>query len=298
MALQLSEPVQKSNPMVAAETYFAGRVGELTGGRYRVDVQPGGVLGDDNRVTEMVRTGQVGFCKILMANLTAYDKRLGVANLPYAFRNGDECVQCMNGELGRRCAAILQEHDLVVLAYFYGGDRNVYNGTRPIHVPADLRGLRIRVPQNIVSIDMMNALGAEPVPMSSNDITSALQQRLITGAENSAIFYMSEHHMAEAPYFSWTRHQHAVDVLLAGRRWLADLEAPMREAFVEAGRLTGVEQLRLWAAATKTQQAAAVEQGAKTNEVDLAAFRRALAPMVREQHGRFGDLATLLPELS
>ena len=106
--LELGEPVQKDNPMVAAETFFAEQVGALTGGRYRVAVRPGGVLGDDNRVTEMVRTGRLAFCKTLMANLTAYDKRLGVANLPYAFRDRDQCLESMNGELGRRCSRILE----------------------------------------------------------------------------------------------------------------------------------------------------------------------------------------------
>jgi TRAP-type C4-dicarboxylate transport system substrate-binding protein len=288
--------VQKESPTVAAERYFAERVTGLTGGRYRVEVRPGGVLGDDNRVIEKVRTGRLAFGKTLLANLTAYDKRLGVTNLPYAFNGMDQCMETMAGELGRRCAGILAERGLVVLAYFYGGDRNVYNHIRPVYTPADLRGLRIRVPQNIVSIDMMNALGAAAVPMATNDIASALQQRLIAGAENSALFYVTEQHAPYARYFSWTRHQHTVDVLLTGADWLAGLPAAVREAVVEAGRLTGPEQLRLWAEATTGQIAAAERQGGATNEADAGAFRQLLAPMLREQRGTFGDLATLLPE--
>lgn len=294
--LQLGEPVQKDNPTVAAERYFAERLAEMTGGRYRVEVRPGGALGDDNRVTEQVRTGRLAFGKTLLANLTAYDKRLGVANLPYAFNGLDQCVDSMAGELGRRCASILRERGLVVLAYFYGGDRNVYNHTRPVYTPADLKGLRIRVPQNLVSIDMMNALGAAAVPMATNDITSALQQRLIAGAENSAVFYVTEQHVPYARFFSWTRHQHTVDVLLTGAAWLSGLPAAAREAVVEAGRLAGPEQLRLWNEATRDQIAAAERQGGTTNEADRSAFRQALAPLLREQRATFGDLAALLPD--
>ncbi len=296
--VQLAEPVKANSPMVVAEKYFADQVAALTGGLITVEVKPGGVLGDDNRVTEMVRTGQVAFCKTLMANLTAYDKRLGVVNLPYVFRGEGGCLEAMSGELGRRCASILEEHGLTVLAYFYGGDRNVYNRLRPVYTPADLKGMRIRVPQNIVSIDMVNALGADAVPLATNDIASALEQKLVDAAENSAVFYATEQHVEFAPHFSWTRHQQTVDVLMASRTWLSKLPKATRDAIVQAGVLTREEQLRLWTKATFDQVSAAEGQGALTNEVDSTAFRKALAPMLREHRGTFGDLASLLPELS
>ncbi len=296
VAVQLGEPVHESSPIVAAEKYFARKVGELTMGRYQVEVNAGGALGADSRVTEMVRTGRVAFCKTLLANLTAYDKRLGVANLPYAFSGREQCLESLNGELGRRCAAILEEHDLVVIAYFYAGDRHFYNHLRPVHTPADLKGMRIRAPQNIVSIDMINALGADAVPLATNDITSALQQQLIDGAENSVVFYVTEQHVSFAPHLSWTGHQQAVDVLLGSGSWLAGLPAADREAILEAGRLTQVEQVRLWNAATADHIARAKKLGAVPGDADIPAFRKALASVLRTQRGTFGDLATLLPE--
>lgn len=297
LAVQLGEPVKGNSPMVVAENFFGDQVKALTGGRITVEVKPGGALGDDNRVTEMVRTGRVAFCKTLLANLTAYDKRLGVVNLPYVFNGQGSCLDAIRGELGRRCTSILDEHGLTVLAFFYGGDRNVYNRLRQIYTPADLKGMRIRVPQNIVSIDMVNALGAEAVPLATNDIASALEQKLVDAAENSAIFYATEQHVQFARHFSWTRHQQTVDTLLASKVWLAGLPAADRDAVVQAGVLTQVEQLKLWTAATFEQVSAAEAQGAWTNEVDSTAFRKALAPMLREHRGTFGDLATLLPDI-
>lgn len=294
--VRLGEQVQRTSPMVAAEHYFAEQVEGLTDGRYRVTVMPGGVLGDDNRTTEMVRTGQVAFCKTLLANLTAYDKRLGVASLPYAFTDREQCLRSLDGALGERCAAILGEHGFVVLAYFYGGDRDIYNRIRPIHTPGDLKGLRIRVPQNIVSIDMINSLGADAVPMATNDIMSALQQKLVDGAENSVVFYVTEQHLPYAPYWSWTQHQHAVDALMVSGKWLSEQPAPTRDAIIEAGRLAGQEELRLWTAATDQKTDLAVRQGAQLSEVDVPAFRAVLAQVIRAQRGTFGDLATLLPD--
>lgn len=291
----LGESVQPTSPMVAAEQFFAAKVADLTGGQCRVTVKPGGELGDEQRMAEMLRTGKLAFCKTLLANLTAYDKRLGVASLPYAFASRDQCLDSMRGDFGKRCSAILAEHGLAKLGFFDAGDRNVYNRVRPIHTPADLKGLRIRVPQSIVSIDMINSLGATAVPLATNDIGSAFKQGLIDGAENSVIFYTTEQHLVHAPYLSWTRHQHGVDVLLASAKWLSEQPADMQDAIREAGRLAQEEEIRLWAEATKEKTALAQQQGSKLNDVDAAPFRRALAKVISAHRGTFGDLADLLP---
>jgi TRAP-type C4-dicarboxylate transport system substrate-binding protein len=294
----LGESVQPTSPMVAAEKFFAAKVSELTGGLCRVTVKPGGELGDEQRMAEMLRTGKLAFCKTLLANLTAYDKRLGVAGLPYAFTDRDQCLTSMRGDFGKRCAAILAEHGLVMLGFFYAGDRNFYNRARAIHTPADLKGLRIRVPQSIVSIDMINALGATAVPLATNDIGSALKQGLVDGAENSVIFYTTEQHQQYAPYLSWTRHQHGVDVLLASAAWLGERPAAMRDSIMQAGQLAQEEEVRLWAEATQAKTDLAKQLGSKLNDADVEAFRKVLAKVISNHRGTFGDLAALLPALS
>jgi tripartite ATP-independent transporter DctP family solute receptor len=295
VAAQLADTLQPNSPIVAAERYFAQQVSVLTQGHMRVDVVPGGFLGDDNRVNEMVRTGQVAFAKTLVTNLMAYDKRLGVLALPYAFSGEKQCLAMLDGELGRRCMAVLDECGLVALAYFYGGDRNIYNAKRPVHTPADLKGLRIRVPQNIVSIDMINAMGASAVPMATNDILSALQQHVVDGAENNAVFYLGEQHVVYAPFFSRTRHQQSVNVLIGSQRWLSEQPAATQEAIREAGRRTHTEQIRLWDQESATALTRAEAQHAVVNDVDIAAFQRVLVPVLQEHRGTFGDLAALLP---
>jgi TRAP-type transport system periplasmic protein len=296
-AVQVGDTVQATSPMVAAEHFFADQVATLTGDRYEVTVASGGVLGDDNRVNEMVRTGQVAFAKTLASNLTAYDKRLGVLALPYAFTSEKQCLGTLGGELGRRCTAILEECGLVVLAYFYGGERNVYNSERPIHTPEDVKGLRLRVPQNLVSIDVVNAMGGSAVPMANNDILSALQQHVVDGAENNPVFYLTEQHVIYAPYYSRTRHQHSIDVLMASQKWLSEQPSTAQEAIREAGRRTHDEQVRLWDLANNNALTRVKAQGATINDVDIAAFHRVLMPVLREHRGSFGDLASLLPTM-
>jgi TRAP-type C4-dicarboxylate transport system substrate-binding protein len=184
----------------------------------------------------------------------------------------------------------------VVLAYFYGGDRNIYNSKRPIHGPEDLKGMRIRVPQNIVSIDMINALGASAVPMATNDVLSALRQRLVDGAEGSVVYYATEQHVLQAPYFAWTRHQQGVDVLLASKTWLSHQPAATRDAIMTAGEQAQAREVKRWAEATNRYTGQVRAQHAMLNTVDVAAFRRALTPVLDQHRGTFGDLTVLLPD--
>jgi TRAP-type C4-dicarboxylate transport system substrate-binding protein len=296
VTVQLGDTVDDKNPQVVAERFFAERVAALTEERYVVSVMSGGVLGDHNTMNEHVRTGRMAFTKTLLANLTAYDKRLGVLSLPYAFDRQEDLFEALDGDLGRRCASILDEHGLTVLAYFDSGARNIYNTKRPIRTPSDLRGLRIRVPQNIVSIDMMNTLGADAVPMATNEALSGLRQGLVDGAENSPIFYVTSQHVDHARYYSWTRHQAGVDALLASKKWLAAQPAAVRDAVLRAGSETQAMEINLWRTETKWYVAEGAKRGSAVNDdVDPAAFRKAVAPVYDKHRGTFGDLTALLP---
>ena len=294
--IRLGDTVAEDNPEIAAEKYFGDQLKSLTGGKYEVKVFPNGTLGDANRMNEQVRSGTLQMTKSLFSNLTAFDKRLGVLSLPYAFPKPDDGFTALAGELGTQCKAILEKADLVVLGFFYTGTRNVYNSKRPIRTPADLKGLRLRVPQDPVAIDAFNALGAQATPLAATEIYSALQQGVIDGAENNPIYYVSSKQVEEAENFSWTRHQLGVDALLIGKKFFDNQPADVRDALVQAGKATQDHERQLWDAQTDTFLKQAATDGAKFNDdVDVAAFQAALKPVFDKYRGQFGDLMTLLP---
>ena len=292
----LGDTVNDTNPQVAAERYFGSRLSELTGGRYEVQVVPGGALGDHNKMNQQVRTGTLPLTKSFFGNLTAFDPRLGVLSLPYVFVRQEDLFTALDGQLGRECTAILDRYDLVALAYFDSGSRNVYNKVRPVRAPADIKGLRLRVPQDVVAIDTLNQLGGRATPMATNEIYSALARGVIDGAENNPIFYVGNRHVEHAKYWSWTRHQYGVDALLASKKWMAGLDPQVQEALREAGRDAQVKERQLWKAGTDTIVADAVAEGAVMNDdVDVAAFQRAVRPVIDKHRSTFADLMRFLP---
>jgi tripartite ATP-independent transporter DctP family solute receptor len=294
--IRLGDTVADDNPEIAAEKFFGDQLKSLTGGKYEVKVFPNGTLGDANRMNEQVRSGTLQMTKSLFSNLTAFDKRLGVLSLPYAFPNPDDGFASLAGDLGTQCKAILEKYDLVVLGFFYTGTRNVYNSKRAVRTPADLKGLRLRVPQDPVAIDAFNTLGAQATPLAATEIYSALQQGVIDGAENNPIYYVSSKQVEEAKLFSWTRHQLGVDALLVGKKFFDSQPSDVRDSLVQAGKATQDHERELWTAQTDTFVKQAAAAGAKFNDdVDVAAFQTALKPVFDKYRGTFGDLMKLLP---
>ena len=294
--VRLGDTVNDTNPEIAAEKFFGERLAALTKDRYDVKVFPNGTLGDHNRMNEQVRAGSLQMTKTLFANLTAFDKRLGVLSLPYAFPRQDDLFTALDGDLGKQLAGILEGYELKVLAYFDSGSRNVYNKKRPIRTPADLKGMRIRVPQDAVAIDAFNTLGAQATPLATNEIYSALQQGVIDGAENNPIFYVTNKHVEEAKFWSWTRHQYGVDALLVSRKWFAAQPKDMQDAFVQAGLETQSHERALWRTETDGYVKQAGDKGAKINDdADTAAFVQAVKPVLDKNRATFGDLMKLLP---
>jgi TRAP-type transport system periplasmic protein len=293
---RLGDTIAESNPEVAAERWFGDKVKELTKGKVEVKVFPNSTLGDTNRMNEQVRQGTLQFTKTLMSNLTAFDRSIGVMSVPYAFPSQDQLFTALDGDLGKKLASILEAQQLKVLAFFDSGSRNVYNAKRAIRTPADLKGLRLRVPQDPIAIDTFNTFGAQATPLAANEIYSALQQGVIDGAENNPIFYVTNKHSEEAPYYSWTRHQFGTDTLLVSLKWFSGQPKDVQDALVQAGQEAQEHERGLWKSETEKYVTEAGGKGVKFNDdVDVAAFQNAAKPVLTKNKSSFGELADLLP---
>lgn len=296
ITVRIGDDVAADNPEVTAEKYFGDRLKSLTGGKYVVDVFPNATLGDSARMNEQVRSGTLQMAKSLFSNLTAFDKRLGVLSLPYAFPKADDAISALSGQLGEQLKTIIEGYGLTVLAWFDTGTRNIYNSKRPIRTSADLKGLRLRVPQSAVTIDSFNALGAQATPLAATETYSALQQGVIDGAENNPIYYVTSKQFEEAKLFSWTRHQAGIDVLLVGKKFFGDQPAAVQDAMVQAGQQTQQRERELWQTQTDSFVKQASAGGVQLNDdVDIASFQTALKPVFDKYRDTFGDLMNLLP---
>lgn len=279
-------------PTARALVWLAERVATdpALGDRLELDLQLGGVLGNEKEVLEKLHFGGVQAVVTSAAPLAEFSPTLGVVTLPYVFRDGEQMWRTLDGPLGDELLASLAGDGLVGLGWYDAGARSFYNRRRPVRAPADLAGLKIRVQKSEVMSATVAALGASPVALGFKDVYTNLHTGAIDGAENNLPSYVSQRHFEVAPYFSRDGHSRIPDLLVVHPGAWERLDPAEQAALGRLVAASSREQRRLWreheAAALATAEAA----GAEVHEVtDVAAFQRAVAPLYERFAGASGD---------
>lgn len=163
---------------------FARHVAERTGGEIEVQIFPLGQLGPERSMVEQVQLGTLQMTTASPSVLANYVKEMGVIELPFIYPDRAAAYKVLDdGEVKARFSAYCASIGLAFIGYTETGFRDVTNWRKPIRVPADFRGLKIRVAEGPLSIDTFKALGATPVTLGLPEVYYALQQKEIDGQE-------------------------------------------------------------------------------------------------------------------
>ena len=160
------------------------------------------------------------------ATLVGVEKDFGVYDLPFLFANEKEADTVLDGPFGQKLIARLPAKGLVGLTYWENGFRNVTNTKRPITRFEDFQGIKLRVMQNPVYIDMFNSFGANAVPLAFAELFTALETRAVDGQENPVNTIQSSKFYEVQKYLSVTKHVYSPWVMTASKKnLLANLQA-------------------------------------------------------------------------
>ena len=213
------------------------------------------------------------------AALAGMCPKVMVATLPFVFRSVAHQRKVFDGPVGEELLQACESQGLVGLALYDAGARSLY-AKRPIKTLADAKGLKVRVPQTDVWIAAMTAIGANATPMPIGEVFTGLKTGLIDAAENNMPSYEGFRHMEAAPFFSRTEHAMTPDVLFISQRVWAKLTPQQQQQLRAAAKASVTLQRQRWDAQEAQSLARAQAAGAKLVEVDRAAFRTAMAPVV------------------
>jgi tripartite ATP-independent transporter DctP family solute receptor len=136
------------------------------------------------QVLSAVQGGTIDFTAMNSGILQTQVKEFAIFDFPFMFENGKEADAILDGAFGKKLADLLPAKNLVNLAYWELGFRQMTNSKRPINKMEEISGLKIRVIQSPIYIDTFNALGANAVPMPFTEVYTALEQKIIDGQEN------------------------------------------------------------------------------------------------------------------
>lgn len=253
---------------------------ERTNGEMRVRVYAGGQLGAEKDTLEITIFGGLDLNRVNLAPLNSIVPETVVLALPFIFQSIAHSRAVFDGEPGRRLLELMEPHGLKGLCYYDSGARSFYNTRGPISTPDDLRGLKIRVQNSDIYVDMVQALGGNPTPIPYGEVYQALIQGVVDGAENNWPSYESSRHFEVAPYFSLTRHVMAPEVLVASTRSWMKLTAE-EQAYLTAAAWDSVPIMRaIWDRRVADSRRRVLEAGVElVTEVNHEAFARRMRPV-------------------
>jgi tripartite ATP-independent transporter DctP family solute receptor len=253
----------------AAGETFKGLVNGGSGGALLVKHFPASQLGNERELIEGTKIGTLQMCFVSGA-LAGFYKKAQVLDIPYLFANGPVAWKVLDGPFGQELKAdILKETGMRVLAYGEVGFRNFTNSVRPIKSPADMKGMKIRVQETPVYVNMIKALGAMPTPIAWSEAYTAMQQKVVDGHENPvSVIIMSKIYEVQK-YMILDGHSYGADFTLINEKFFQSLPKEMQAALVERG----VQQLN-----SATGISVAQEKGMQVyspTDAELAQFRAA-----------------------
>ena len=246
--LKSSDTHPDGYPTVEGVKYFGDLVKERTAGRYSIEVYHSAQLGEEKDTIEQVRSGVIELNRVSMAPFNGTVKETIVPALPYIFRSEDHMHAVMDGAIGDQIKAAFEPAGLVVLAFYDAGARSFYNKVKPINSVDDMKGMKFRVIQSDIFVDMVAALGANATPMPYGEVYSGIETGVIDGAENNFPSYDTAKHFEVAKHYSLDEHTILPEVFVMNKAAFDKLTPEDQAIFKQAGTDSVAKQRELWAA--------------------------------------------------
>lgn len=279
------------NPRSIGADKFAELVKEKSGGAIQVSVAGAAQLGDDAAMLTSLRTGVLALSINSQGASSAVVPELNAFGLPFLFPDSAKAIQTVSSSVSDHLVDRFDAAGIVLLGFWENGIRHITNSKRPIVVPDDLKGLKLRTPPDPMTVDIFQALGAATAQIPFAETYVALQQGVVDGQENPLTNIHSAKIYEVNKYISLSAHKwESCPVLMSKAIW-ATLDAKgqevIREASAEAGALQvklNVEKNVTLVDEFKANAAVAV------NECDRAAFQAATASVYEKWGAKeFGD---------
>lgn len=280
--IKLGHGLDPSHPVHQAMEFLAQRVFASSEGRLRIDIYPSEQLGSERECLELLQIGSLGMTKVSCSVLEGFVPAMSVLSLPYLFRDVAHRYQVLDGEIGKQLLLSGEEFWLRGLCYFDAGSRSFYTKDKPILVPEDLVGVKVRTQESSTSVKMVLALGGSPTPIAWGELYSALQQGVVDGAENNPPSFHLSRHYEVCKFYSLDEHTAVPDVLLISTKVWYDLPMEFRSLLQAAAYEAAKYQKQLWRRATRRALEEVQAAGVTIHYPDKSLFSKAVTSLYDE----------------
>ena len=224
--------------------------------------------------------GGIDLNRVNLAPLNSIVDETTVLAMPFLFRSIEHMRVTVDGPIGDEILDAFEQHGLIGLAYYDSGARSFYNSQRPVRTPADLVGMKIRVQNSDLFVELIAVLGGNPTPMGFGQVYESLVLGAIDGSENNWPSYESTRHFEAAPYYSLTQHTMTPEVLVMSKQRWDKLSADQQTLIRRAARASVSRMRELWEARVASSRSTVLAAGVEVIEdIDKTPFMEAVAPL-------------------
>ena len=283
---------QTGHPQAQGAQKFADLVAQKSGNKISVKLFPGGSLGGDLQTVSALQGGTVEMTVLNAGILTAQVKEFAAYDFPFLFNNGQEADAVTDGPFGQKLMAKLEEKGLHGLGYWDLGFRNLTNSKRPIAKADDIAGLKIRVIQSPIYIDLFNTLGANATPLPFPELYSALDQKAVDGQENPNTVILSSKFAEVQKYLTQTRHIYNPQALIVSKKTWDGMSAEEKKIITDAATEATAFQRQVSRGAADSALEALKTAGMTVTELppaEMAKLREKVKPVIEKYTASVGD---------
>lgn len=270
--LYLAHNSAQSHPVHKGALEFKKVLEAKSDGSVKVKIFPDSQLGSEREVLELVQIGSVAATKVSAATLSNFVPEYQILGIPYLFKNSEHKFKVLEGPIGK---SILQKGSkfwLRGLCYYDAGSRSFYTREKAIRTPDDLNGMKIRVMNNQMAINMVKAMGGSAIPLSYSELYTAIQQGVADGAENNAPSYVSSNHYEVSKFYTLDQHSSVPDVIIIGTKFWDQLSEQEKVWVQEAADQSAQAQKRFWKESVDESMRIATEAGVEIIVPDKSLF--------------------------
>lgn len=271
LTLKLGHLANEENIWHKAAVKFGEELSALTNGRIEVQVFPNESLGKE---MDLINGMQLGTADMTITgeSLQNWAPMAALLAVPYAYTSLEDMDAVAGGEIGEKIEAeTIEKAQVRPIAYFARGPRNL-TSNRAITKPEELNGLKLRVPNVPLFVDVWQTLGAQPTPMAFSEVFTSLQNGTIDAQENPLALIKSANFNEVQSHVNLTEHVRSWIYLTISELTWSKLSDADKEAVTEAGKRTQAYERDLFLADEKKLAEELKAKGMTFVEVDQAAF--------------------------
>ena len=213
---------------------FAKYVEEQSGGAVKVDIYAAEQLGSNAEMAEMLEMGSLDAMMMPQGQEASFAPKINTLGLPFLFPDYDSVYKVLDSEIGDELVADLADRNMIQLAYWENGLRQTTNSKRAINSSADFKGLKIRTPEDAMTMAIFEALGASPSPLAFSELYLALQQGTFDGQENPISNIHANNFQDVQKYLAMTNHKYEcknmIFSLTSWNKYPEDVQNLLKEA--------------------------------------------------------------------